>query len=340
LPDELRLAGAFVLALGAALIVTPGAIRLARRTGFYDSPAGYKQHSAPTPYLGGLAVVSAFLLATLVFDGVGSELAAIPAGALVLLAVGTLDDRVALGPLPRLAIEVVLASSLWALDIGWVLFDSDLANLLLTNLWIVGLVNAFNLMDNLDGAAGTVAATCAAGVGVYAAIVGDFFIAVLVVAIAGACLGFLRYNLAGPSRIFLGDGGSMPVGFVIAASIMAVRPEGGPGVATVLAAIPLVGLPALDTVLVTFSRARRGTTIWDGGRDHLTHRMLARLGSPRDVAVVLAIVQAGLCAVGVVLLQLEIEYVLPAAMAYCAFGVAVVTVLEFGWLPERRQQES
>ncbi len=338
MPDEVRIAGAFALGLGIALVTTPAAIGLAARMSFYDKPAGYKQHSAPTPYLGGLAVVAAFLIAALLFNA-GDELVVIPAGALLLLLLGTIDDRIALGPLPRLAAEILLAIAIWALDVGWVLFDSDLVNLLLTVLWVVGLVNAFNLMDNLDGAAGTVASVCAAGTGAYAIVGGEIVIAVLMFAVAGACLGFLRYNLARPARVFLGDGGSMPLGFAIAAAIMAVRPEGGPGIATILAAIPLVGLPVLDTALVTFSRARRGTPIWDGGRDHLTHRLLGWLGSPREVALVLAAAQCALCALGVVLLQQEIDIVLPVAMAYCAVGVGVVTALEWNVLAPGHRRE-
>ena len=337
MPDELRIAGAFALGLGAVLLTTPAAIKLAVRTSFYDKPAGYKQHATPTPYLGGLAVVSAFLAAALVFN-MGDELVVIPGGVLLLLLLGTIDDRVALGPLPRLAAEILLAIALWALDVGWVLFDNDLANLLLTAVWVVGLVNAFNLMDNLDGAAGTVASVCAAGTGAYAIVGGEIVIAVLMFAVSGACIGFLRQNLAKPARIFLGDGGSMPIGFAVAASIMAVRPEGGAGIATVLAAIPLVGLPVLDTVLVTLSRARRGAAIWDGARDHLTHRLLSRLRSPREVALVLALVQAGLCAVGVLLLRQEMDVVLPVATAYCAIGLGVVTLLEWDWAPEHQRE--
>ena len=120
--------------------------------------------------------------------------------------VGTADDRWLLPVLPRVAAEVLVASVLWATDLGWTVFDSDAANLGLTIVWVVGLVNAFNMMDNLDGAAGTVTAASAAGAGGVALVLGDEGLALVAFAVVGACVGFLPYNLARPSRIFLGDG--------------------------------------------------------------------------------------------------------------------------------------
>ena len=130
---------------------------MATRTGFHDEPVGYKGHGAPTPYLGGAAVVGAFALAGLTVGGELSRLSPIVAFTFGLWCLGTIDDRITLSPRLRLTVEFGVASALWALDLGWSVSGLPLVDLVITNLWVVGLVNAFNLMDNMDGAAATVA---------------------------------------------------------------------------------------------------------------------------------------------------------------------------------------
>ncbi len=287
MPDEARLILAFGLALAAAFAATPLAISVATRTGFNDKPIGYKGHTSPTPYLGGAAVVTAFILAGLTVGGELSRLSPIVALAFGMWCLGTYDDRRPLSPRLRLTVEFAAASTLWAFDLGWSAFDLPVIDLIATNLWVVGLMNAFNLMDNMDGAAATVGAVTTMTTAVLALVDGDVALAVLCAGMSGACLGFLPYNLSGPARIFLGDGGSLPVGFVVAATIM-VLPDGGElGWTQILAAVILAGLPVVDTALVMISRRRAGIPLLTGGRDHMTHRLLSRLGSPRTVAVVL-----------------------------------------------------
>jgi UDP-GlcNAc:undecaprenyl-phosphate GlcNAc-1-phosphate transferase len=325
---------AFLAALGATLLLTPLAIRLAGRTGFYDHPVGYKGHGSPTPYLGGTAVIGGMLVAAALFGSGSSAFVPIAIGAVVLLGVGTIDDRYALGPLTRLAIEVAAASVLFAGGIGWDLFASDALNLGLTVVFVTGVVNAFNLMDNMDGATGTVAAVSGATLGVLALAQGSAELAAIALALSGACLGFLPFNLASPSRIFLGDGGSMPIGFVVAAAIMAVPGTGDLGWAFVPVAVVLVGLPALDTTLVVVSRLRRGAGVFVGGRDHLTHRLRAKLGSARRVALVLAGAQAALTGAGAVLAGSDRSVAAFAATVLILLGIAVVALLESpDWAP-------
>jgi UDP-GlcNAc:undecaprenyl-phosphate/decaprenyl-phosphate GlcNAc-1-phosphate transferase len=326
---------AFLVALAATLALTPLAVRLARRTGFYDHPEGYKGHDEPTPYLGGIAVICGMLLAAALFGRGYVHLAPIAIGAVVLLGVGTIDDRYSLTPLTRLAIEVGATGVLFAGGVEWRLFGSDLVNFAVTAIFVVGVVNAFNLMDNMDGASGSVAAVSGAGLGTFALAQGSPALAAIAFALCGACLGFLRYNLASPARIFLGDGGSMPVGFVVAALIMAMPGARHLGWAFVPVAVVLVGLPALDTTLVVVSRLRRGAGVFTGGRDHLTHRLRGKLGTPRRVAAVLALAQALLVGIGALLAGSDD----PGAAAFVAMlpivaGIAVVARLESPeWAP-------
>jgi UDP-GlcNAc:undecaprenyl-phosphate/decaprenyl-phosphate GlcNAc-1-phosphate transferase len=331
LPDELRLILAFAVAAGLAHLTVPAAIRLAVATGFLDRPVGYKQHGRPTPYLGGLGVMAAALPVALVLGG-GSDVLVIVACAAGLCVVGITDDRAHLGPAVRVLAEFAAAFALWQADLGWMLWHGNFLDLALTTLWVVGLVNAFNLMDNIDGAGGTVGAVSAAGVGLLAATQGETAIAAMSFALAGACVGFLRFNLTRPARIFLGDGGSMPLGFLVAAGLTAIPSTPGFGTAAVFAVVPIVGLAVFDTTLVVVSRVRRGAGLFTGGRDHLTHRLLTLAGTPRKVAFILAGAQASLCALGFVLYDSTIVTVFGAATAYVLLGAATIAALEWPYL--------
>jgi UDP-GlcNAc:undecaprenyl-phosphate GlcNAc-1-phosphate transferase len=329
-----RLALAFLAACGVTALLAPLAIRLARRSGFYDRPAGYKGHALPTPYLGGAAVLGGVLVSGALFARDAGAFPATAGGALALFALGTIDDRYGLGPLTRILIEVAAAAALFAGGVGWTLFSSEALNLALTIVFVTGVVNAYNLMDNMDGASGSVAAVSAASLGLLAAAEGSAALGALGLALAGACAGFLPFNLASPSRIFLGDGGSMPVGFVLAATTMALPGTGHLGWALVPLAVVLVGLPALDTALVIVSRLRRGAGVFVGGRDHLTHRLRAKLGSARRVAVVLASAQAVLCGSGAILSGFGSSVVAAGSLTLVLLGIAVLALLESPqWAP-------
>jgi UDP-GlcNAc:undecaprenyl-phosphate/decaprenyl-phosphate GlcNAc-1-phosphate transferase len=309
------------------LAVTPLAIRVANRLSFYDQPGGYKVHPDATPYLGGAAVVAAFALAALLFVGVNREVFVILGGAGLLFVVGTLDDRRTVRPSVRLWVTSGAAALLWAGGVGWSIFDYDAANLALTVLWVIGAVNAFNLMDNLDGAAPTVAAASGTGVAALGVIHDVGAVAALAFALVGACVGFLKYNLAAPARIFLGDGGSMPIGFVLAAAVMIVLEPPGSGPRALIPAALLLGLVIFDTTLVIVSRSVRRVTVWKGARDHVTHRLLPLLRSPKAVAGVLALVQAILC--GLAIASAELGTAAEAIVAVSCATTVVVAVWAF-----------
>jgi UDP-GlcNAc:undecaprenyl-phosphate/decaprenyl-phosphate GlcNAc-1-phosphate transferase len=330
LPDEARLIGAVLVSLTTVWILTPLALRLAARTAFYDHPVGFKAHAAPTAYLGGAAVVCGFVVAALLFGEGLSRFGAILACALGLCVVGTVDDRFAILPRYRVVSEIVAATILWHFGLGWSFLSSEFEALLLTTIWIVGFTNAFNLMDNMDGAASTVATVCAVGLGAQALIGGDVALAALALALSGACAGFLRYNLraGAPARIFLGDGGSLPIGFIVAAVAMNIPVDEPLGWPVLLVGAMLLGLPVLDTLLVVVSRTRRGVSVATGGRDHLTHRLHAKLASARVVAVALALAQASVSLFAIAAAQVGRTSIIVAALTSLAAAAGIVAVLE------------
>jgi UDP-GlcNAc:undecaprenyl-phosphate/decaprenyl-phosphate GlcNAc-1-phosphate transferase len=293
---ELSIPLGALIACVVTYAVTPLAIRVARRTGFMDKPAGYKGHGNPTPYLGGSAIMVGLLVAGLCYEGAAARVGVLGACAFALWIVGTADDRLNISPLLRLGLEIALAGVLYATGNGWSALDIGPLDLLLTIVWVVGIVNAVNLMDNMDGAAATVVGISATGTGALAIVANDPTLAALCMGLAGACAGFLPRNLARPSRIFMGDGGSMPLGLLIAGASMKVASAGGLGAAGVLEASLILGLVILDTSLVVVSRRSGGRPLMTGGRDHLTHRLRNRLKTPRAVAGSLALGQLLLCA--------------------------------------------
>jgi len=322
----------FLASCLAALAATPLAILVARRTDLVDYPVGYKAHTEPTPYLGGAVVFGGFLVGALVYGAIGdSRLAPIFVGAAVMWLVGTLDDRFLLGPRVRVLVEAAVAVMLWEVDLGWSLFPGEIADLIVTILWVVGIVNAFNLMDNVDGAAGTVGAVCAAGVALLAAQEGPEALTALAVAVCGACVGFLCSNLSRPARIFLGDGGSMVIGFLVAALLMALWHLNEMIGAAFLPAILLVGLPILDMTLVIISRSRRGAKVGKGHRDHITHRLLPRLGSTWALAATLAVAQGALSLVAIELMGAERGTMFAAAGIAFFLGLMTIAILESPW---------
>ena len=323
-----------LLAFLLALACTPIAIRVAGKLAFYDVPAGWKSHRAPTPYLGGAAVTVAFLLALAVAGGDQRGVFALGAATALMWAVGTLDDYKGVHWAARIGWEIAGGAILWAAGLGWSVLAWEPANFALTVIWIVGVVNAVNLLDLMDGVAGMVSASCAAGAGVLGLLAGDELVAVAAFSLAGACLGFLPYNMRRPARIFLGDGGSMPIGFVLGAVIMAVGDDTEVGWVTILAAGVLLGLPLLDMSFRIASRLRRGVGLLQGGQDSLANYLERSFGNPQTVAASLAAVQALLCLVSIGALELGQGSVVVAWTIWFVVGTAAVTLLETRvWAP-------
>jgi UDP-GlcNAc:undecaprenyl-phosphate GlcNAc-1-phosphate transferase len=330
LSDEVRLAAAFLLAAVVTIVATPAVIRLAFSTDFLDRPHTYKGHVKPTPYLGGLALMAGILTGAAVLAWpVAPDIlrwALVTSVGLCLL--GTVDDRVALGPGIRVLLTSGAAVALWVVDAGWSGLGSPVLDLAITVIWTLGVVNAFNLMDNMDGASSSVGAATGLGIAAIALALHRPAWAAVALAITGASIGFLHFNLHAPAKIFLGDGGSMPLGFLAATLPMTLMAgTGHHGWTPLVACVLLVALPALDTALVIVSRVRRGVPVLSGGRDHLTHRLRTRLKSPRKVAFALALGQLPLSAAGVVLIEKGRGAPLVLIAAY--FAIATTAIWRF-----------
>jgi UDP-GlcNAc:undecaprenyl-phosphate GlcNAc-1-phosphate transferase len=327
LPPEARLLTGLALSVAIVYWSTPLAIRVADRFGFYDTPTGYKGHAAPTPYLGGAAVVAGFLFVAVLLTRDWERTLPLVGGVVVLWTVGTIDDRRTVTPGLRVLVEVGLGSLLWAIVLSWELGFGGVVDWTVSVLWVVAVINAFNLFDNMDGAASSVACVVSGALAILGIVNGDTWLSVAAAALCGACAGFLPHNLASPARIFLGDGGSMPIGFAVAALIMVGVGDAAREWQSLAMGVLFVGVPAFDTALVIVSRRRRGLSILTGGQDHLTHRARERLRTTRAVALALGGVQAVISALALVAIRNGSTAILVAVLVYLVgVGVAIAAI--------------
>jgi UDP-GlcNAc:undecaprenyl-phosphate GlcNAc-1-phosphate transferase len=280
---------AFVVAGLVSLVLTPFAIRAALHLGVLDRPGEHKSHATPTPYLGGVAIVLAVTLAIAAAALVRGEtmttltqLLGILGIALAMAATGLVDDLKGLPVALRFGLQLAAALGLWWLGVRVDLTGRALIDLPLTVLWTVGITNAMNLLDNMDGLSASTATIASLWFGIIALINGQFLVSALAFAVAGAAAGFLRDNRP-PARIYMGDAGSLFLGVMLAALGMLLSLDRG---MLVTAAVPVLVLtvPVLDTALVTVARVRHGISPFQGGRDHTSHR-LVRVGLPVPIAV-------------------------------------------------------
>lgn len=351
----------FVGALLMSLILVPIVRGVAVRRTILDTPTAHKSHQAPVPYLGGVAMVIAFstavaagaLLRQDTSFGDGSVLLA-PEGiftpglntftelfvvlglALTLSAMGLLDDLRGLHPFLRLSVEVVVAAVLIGLGVQFTSPLPDGIDVVITLVWIVGITNALNLLDNIDGLAAGVTGIAGLSIFVIGLLNDQPLVALLAIGLAGCTLGFLRSNFH-PASIYMGDAGSLYLGFMLAYLTLKIRVDQA---VTTQLFVPLVimGIAVLDTTLVVVSRVHRGISPFDGGQDHISHRFL-RLGVSvrRGVTVILfGAVVLGVMAVALMQMPSNPGWLVLGAVA--VHGIAVTILLTTKVARESREQ--
>lgn len=311
-----------------AFLGTPLTRMLARRWGMIDQPGLRKAHRSPIPLLGGLAIYTAFALSFLFFgiEAWLKEGAGILGGATLLFLTGLWDDRFGMPARLKLLAQIVAAAALIATGVQVHLFGLWWLDWAITLLWLVGITNAVNLMDNMDGLAAGISAVAAVAFLVLAALEGQGLVASLAAALLGAAAGFLFYNFA-PAVSFMGDAGSLTLGFMLAVLGLKIEFRQLPLGATWMAPIVVLGALIFDTTLVCVSRVRRGRSIFQGGSDHTSHR-LVQLGLSAPRAVLTLYVAAG--ALGLLALYLTRASVWQANLIFGALvAVGGITLLAF-----------
>lgn len=328
--DGLALFCAPLTALLLTLGFVPLARRFALRRGYVSLPTAERWHRRPTPTLGGVAVFLGFILAVLLFSAPWATSLPLLAVAALMFVLGLYDDLRTLTPAAKLIGQVVGAAI--AVSCGYALgfFAWPPLDVLLTACWIVGVTNAFNLLDNMDGLAGGIGLIAALYLAVLFHSRGDLHHAVLALTLAGAAGAFLIYNFH-PAAIFMGDAGSLFLGSAL--SLLTLHARGQASNILSLVAVPTLILlvPILDTTLVTVTRVRRGQPIAHGGKDHSSHRLVV-LGLTEPKAVLLLYGMAAVSGATAILIE-WLPYtlsliVVPLVALACALFTAYLARVE------------
>jgi UDP-GlcNAc:undecaprenyl-phosphate GlcNAc-1-phosphate transferase len=275
---------ALVIVASAVLstIVVDLSIRMSHRLAAYDHPDGErKTQDRPIPKLGGVAValalttsVIAVLLVTSRFQALGLALSVLFPALLAAL-IGFLDDRQALTPYLRLAMQAGVAGVAWVLGTRLSITGIVALDALILVLWVLVLINGINLLDNSDGLAGATVLVSSLGAAVRAVMYGQALVSILGFAIAGVTIGFLWHNWF-PAKVYMGDAGAYFLGFLLAILTVRLKPMGAPILVGVGIALLLVLVPLFDTTFVVINRLRQGIHPFTAGRDHLSHVLQGR----------------------------------------------------------------
>lgn len=303
---------AFLIALFVALIATPAVIVLAAKTGAMDAPDARKVHKGPMPRIGGLAIYCGFMVAILAMlnfaeltQEVANGVIGLLLGGTLIVIIGLIDDYKNLPAKVKLLGQILAACVVVYFDVRIDVITDPFGDYLYleylaapaTVFWIVGLTNTVNLIDGLDGLAAGVSTIASVTIMLVALQEDVMIVALFTAALAGAALGFLRYNF-NPAKIFMGDTGSMFLGFILAgiSVIGAVKCT-----ATIALIVPILalGLPIMDTTFAIIRRYRGGVPIFKPDKGHLHHRLLDLGFSQRQAVLLMYVISAllGLSAV-------------------------------------------
>jgi UDP-GlcNAc:undecaprenyl-phosphate GlcNAc-1-phosphate transferase len=307
----------FGIAFAASFVLTLCVRAAARRLGWVAKPRPDRWHRKPTALFGGIGIWGGFLVAYLSHRPAGMDGDAILVlCATAMFALGVVDDRFQLKPYTKLVGQIICATlfTVFGARLGWV--ANPILDHGLTIFWLVGVTNALNLLDNIDGAAGGVAAIAGAFLIYFSHAAGRSDSAQVAAAFAGAVIGFLVFNF-NPASIFMGDCGSLFLGFFLGGSSLVNNQIGARKNVVAVLAIPvlLLLLPILDTTLVTITRRYHGRAVSQGGRDHTSHRLVAIGMSERRATLTLWTIAAAAGGLAVLV------NTLPAALAVALVGV-------------------
>lgn len=322
----------YLLALSISLIIswvlTPFVKKLAFRIGAVDRPNARKVHHRIMPRMGGLAIYLGFMAAAIASMELTRDVVGILLGGTVIAIVGILDDMFQLAAKVKLVGQIIaaLVPVCFGIRIEWLnnplggYFYLNYLSIPFTVFWIVSFTNVVNLIDGLDGLAAGVSAIASVTIIMVALQQGLYPVAVLTAALAGGIIGFIRYNF-NPATIFMGDTGSLFLGYMLAAISIFGAVKSAATIALLVPAIAL-GLPIMDTAFAIVRRYKNGRPIFSPDKGHIHHRLLAMGFSQRQAVIFMYLISAGLCLTAVLLTEMEGIY----AIALLVFLLAVIFI--------------
>lgn len=273
------------------ILLIPLAMKVAFKTGIIDKPnTKLKKHKSPVPYLGGVAIYLAFAIpviaAKIIMHQAIYGVVGILAGATIMMIMGLIDDIKNLKPVTKLVIQLVVALIILKVNMNIKFMDSNLLNMFITVIWIVGVTNSINLIDIMDGLAGGVAAVASLAFFVVAFLSGRINDMIPAIALFGALVAFLFYNRS-PAKIYMGDAGSLFLGFMMAALALNESYSRN-NIIAVLSPIVILGVPIFETLMLIVIRLSKGVLPIYGTNDHLAQR-LVMIGLTKQQAVLFLI---------------------------------------------------
>jgi len=289
--------GAFIISLVVAYLLTPITSFIAVKAGFLDKPADNKSHFRQTPLLGGIAIYSAFFISLIFTVGVNKDILALFIGGTLLLILGIVDDKTGMIPNFKLFGQLIAALIVAKMGIRVTFIENYYLSMFFTCFWIIGMTNAFNLLDNLNGLSAGIASISSFFFAILAFFRGDYLVAAAAAALCGSSLGFLKHNFPKAS-VFMGDAGSLFIGFVLACIAVIGSWQTHTKITSLAVPILILAYPIFDTTLVTILRIKEKRSVFQGGKDHSSHR-LALLGFKKTGAVLIIYgitITLGLCA--------------------------------------------
>ncbi len=337
----------YILSILVAVIIsfalTPLVKKLAHKVGAIDIPKDDRRvHKDPMPRLGGLAMYIGFIVSTMLFTDLSKSIIGMILGATIIVIMGVVDD---IKPLPaklKLGIQILAALVLVAFDIqieyvtnffkpDELIFFKPIISIPLTIFWVVGITNTVNLIDGLDGLAAGISAIAAITLAYVAHILGQGTFVILTLAVAGSCIGFLPYNF-NPAKIFMGDTGSLFLGFILA-SISVEGALKGPATLAIVVPVLALGLPIFDTTFAILRRICNGRPIMEADKGHLHHRLLS-LGLCQKRAVLVLYLISSMLGVSAIFV-LNQKYFDSAIMLIITAAIVAVPV-NHSWIQKQK----
>lgn len=326
----------FMLAMFVSYVLTPYIKKLAFKIGAVDRPDNRKVHKKIMPRLGGLAIYIAFMIGCVASMEITWDIFGILLGGTLIVALGVADDVYQLPAKIKLLGQIAAACVLVIFDIRieWVnnplggYFYLDMLSIPFTIFWVISFTNVVNLIDGLDGLAAGVSAIASLTVILVAVQMGYFHVAILTAALAGAIIGFIRYNF-NPATIFMGDTGSMFIGYMLAAISVYGAVKTAATIALIVPAIAL-GLPILDTAFAIMRRYVNGRPIFQPDKGHLHHRLLATGMSHKETVLFMYGITAVLCIGAVLWAEMDGFYaalIIAVIMTAVAVGAKKIGIL-------------
>ena len=318
---------AFVVSFLTSLFLVPIVVKLAHKTGMLNHPSDDRWNKRAIPLMGGVAILIGIILGVLSARVINIELIAVIVSGILIALFGVMDDRFGVNPKLKLAVQILLALCVMPFGVTIKLIPYRILNIPLAIFWTVGLINAFNFLDNMDGLSAGIAVIASFGIAGLAFQTNQVPFAILALALAGGCLGFLIYNFH-PAKIFMGDCGSLLIGFLLAIiAIGATSDHASEISSTLIAPVIILGVPIFDCTLVTIFRLKNRIAPWRGGKDHSSHRLVALGLSERNAVSLLYVLGMILTFAGLLIIRLSIYKAIVLIIVLISAAVALAIKL-------------